>query len=136
MIVSELNLRVHNDKIVGQVYLPDLGISDIVVIFVHGWNSKMFDDFGARKLAAAGYASIGFWLRGHGKSEGDIHTITAHDSLEDLGVVYDYVQKKLMPRKIILIGSSYGAYISVLFAGDKKLTVCHYAFPRIIRMNL
>lgn len=121
MIVSELNLRVHNDKIVGQVYLPDLGISDTVVIFVHGWNSKMYDDFGARKLAAAGYICIGFWLRGHGKSGGDIHAITAQDSLQDLDEVYGYVQKNHMPKKIILVGSSFGAYVSALFAGYKKI---------------
>lgn len=84
-------------------------------VFVHGFRS---DCNGSKSLAlaqhaiACGYSWLRFDLSGHGASDGDFRRFRLSAMLEDLLAVLDHVAE----RKLLLVGSSMGAWLSVLAA--------------------
>lgn len=68
----------------------------------------------ARRLAAAGFATVGFDLRGHGRSEGrrgDLERFEEH--VEDLTVFRRVVEDQGRPGPRFLLGHSLGGLIAV-----------------------
>lgn len=84
-------------------------------IFVHGFRS---DCNGNKSLALAehassrGYSWLRFDLSGHGRSDGDFAHFRLSVMVEDLLAVLDHFAQ----RDVLLIGSSMGAWVSVLAA--------------------
>lgn len=95
-------------------YLRDPG-SARLGIFIHGFRSDCHGTKAmalARHAARRDYAWLRFDLSGHGESDGDFGDFRLSLMLADLEAVLE----RFAEREVILIGSSMGAWLSVLAA--------------------
>ena len=77
----------------------------------------------AEALAKLGYLSFLFDGRGHGKSEGNIRTVTTREFLDDVLQTYDYFTKieGVDKENISIVGSSYGGYLATLLTAKRNV---------------
>jgi pimeloyl-ACP methyl ester carboxylesterase len=94
------------------------------VLFVHGLGSDRQTNIErAEALTAAhGTTCLAIDLRGHGASAGRLSEVTPAQNLADVVAGYDYLAQHadVDPARIGLCGASYGAYLSVLAAGERQ----------------
>ncbi len=105
----------------GRWWLPE-GESRAVVVLVHGLkdHSARYEYVGCW-LAAHGYATYAFDLRGHGESDGERFFVEAFDEyVEDLVVFLDRVWELEKRKLIFLLGHSMGGAIACLFVLNRK----------------
>lgn len=92
------------------------------VVMCHGFGSSMDKPISSRalaqKLVENGLSVFRFDFTGHGESEGKMNEITPLDGLDDLKSVVKILNKK----KIALYGSSFGGYVSILYATQRPPT--------------
>ncbi len=86
------------------------------VVMCHGFHSSKDNSIStkalAQKLVERGLSVLRFDFTGHGKSEGDINEITPLDGLDDLKSLV----RTLSQDQFALYGSSFGGYVSLLYA--------------------
>lgn len=86
------------------------------VVMCHGFHSSKDNSLStkalAQKLVERGISVLRFDFTGHGHSEGDIDKITPLDGLDDLKSAI----RSLGKEKVALYGSSFGGYVSLLYA--------------------
>jgi pimeloyl-ACP methyl ester carboxylesterase len=72
-----------------------------------------------RVLREFGYVTLRFDMRGCGKSEGEFGRVICLEQVEDLGHALDFLasQAAVDPRRIGVIGSSFGGAVAVYAAG-------------------
>lgn len=88
---------------------------DRAVLYVHGFRSNANGNKAAGLAAHAarrGYSFARFDLSGHGRSDGAFSEFRLSRALEELLAVMN----SLAPRRLILVGSSMGGWLSVLAA--------------------
>lgn len=105
----------------GRWWLP-VGEARATVVLVHGLkdHSARYEYVGCR-LAARGYATYAFDLRGHGESDGERFFVETFDEyVEDLVVFVDRVRGREEGRPLFLLGHSMGGAIASLFVLDRK----------------
>ena len=93
---------------------------DTAVIFCHGFtgsSSGLYKPKLAEALADK-YLVCRFDFRGHGDSEGKFYDSSITRELEDLDTVVKYLKKQYSPKKLILIGMSFGSAIVLLYSVD------------------
>jgi esterase/lipase len=95
-----------------------------MVIFCHGWLGNSFKSkrvkITAERLVEKGCGVVLFNMPGHGKSSGDIASITLSHCKKALEFVIDWIvlNKTINRNKIIIIGSSIGGTVSLLTASS------------------
>ena len=95
-----------------------------VVLLIHGWASAKERYFGlAEKLSESGFVCLAFDLSGHGKSGGDINTLTREDFLNDVVAAYDFLGRGrgIDAKNITIVGSSWGAYLGALLTSERAV---------------
>jgi dienelactone hydrolase len=94
------------------------------VLFVHGWGGSQAQDL-ARATAAAGLgcACLTFDLRGDARDKGRSETVTRAQNLADLIAAYDYLasERGVDPRAMVVVGTSYGAYLATLLSTKRRV---------------
>jgi len=98
---------------------PAAGPARGVAVIVHGLgeHSGRYDGL-ARRLAAQGFAVVGYDQRGHGRSPGARGRIARDDSLlADLSRVID-LARKAHPGPLLLIGHSLGGLVAARFVAE------------------
>jgi pimeloyl-ACP methyl ester carboxylesterase len=112
----------------GLVYLAAGGGPHPVVIFLHGYpgNEKNLDL--AQAVRRAGYQAVYFDFRGLWGSGGEFSF--AH-SLEDVQAIVDWVRAPQQvarfhfdPRRIALVGHSFGGWLALLHGAHESPSVC------------
>lgn len=123
--MKHLEFLVDKKKLKGTLVFPKkLKEKNPAILFVHGWTSKKERSYQyANALAKLGYISFLFDMRGHGESEGNIHTATTKDFLDDVIAAYDYFIKieGVDKENISIVGSSFGGYLGVLLTTRKNV---------------
>jgi uncharacterized protein len=118
---NPIELLIDNQKVRGNLYVPDTNAKNVGVLFLHGWTGKP-NESAAQFLAEHEYHALAIQMRGHGDSEGDIKKIRAQDSLNDAIAAYDYLVAQLPANgTIVAVGNSYGSYIAVLLSEARQL---------------
>ncbi len=113
-------LLVDGQKVQGDFFAPRTTVHPQAVLFIHGWMGKP-NTHAADFLASQGYYAQTVYLRGHGKSDGDIKAITTQMSLDDALAAYDNLLSRVPnSTPIAVVGSSYGSYISVLLSAKRS----------------
>ena len=94
------------------------------VLFVHGWGGSQAQDL-ARATAAAGLgcACLTFDLRGDARDMAHSTTVTREQNLADLVAAYDYLasERGVDPRAMVVVGTSYGAYLAALLTMVRRV---------------
>ena len=101
----------------------DVGRSNTTVIFVNGLLSSMYGTKCNALLSYCKKNGLGFLCfdyRGHGKSSGHFIDCTMHDWVADASDMLDHVislgKEQHQESNVILVGSSLGAWISLVLA--------------------
>jgi uncharacterized protein len=86
-------------------------------LLVHGWSSAqhLHDRAVGERLAGFGIAGLSLDLPGHGRSSGEREAVVLGDFLHAVTAAYDHLaaQPAVDPRRITVVGSSFGAYLSM-----------------------
>lgn len=132
LVEHEIAFASGNLALAGTLTTPEGGMAPFTAaVFVHG--SGPVDRDGnavgltmdayrqlAHALARAGVASLRFDKRGVGASDGVFNSASRSDLLDDLHAAVEALrsQPNVNPDRIILIGHSEGAYLSLLLAAE------------------
>lgn len=119
-------------KLTGFITIPDghkPGERRPAVIVLHGFGSNKGSgnvQIPCEMLSKMGYVTLGFDMRGCGDSEGEKGRIICLDQVEDTKSALTYMQSRseVDPDRIGLLGSSFGAAVSVYTAGVDKRVAC------------
>ncbi|OGD84518.1 hypothetical protein A3B51_02300 [Candidatus Curtissbacteria bacterium RIFCSPLOWO2_01_FULL_41_18] len=91
------------------------------VVMCHGFGSSKDSESTsdlAQKLITSGFNVYRFDFTGCGQSEGNLDQCTPNAGLDDLSSAV----RNLGKEKFALYGSSYGGFISLMYASGKKIT--------------
>lgn len=119
-------------KLTGFITIPEghkPGERRPAVIVLHGFGSNKASGnvkIPCEMLSKMGYVTLGFDMRGCGDSEGEKGRIICLDQVEDTKSALTYMQSRpeVDPDRIGLLGSSFGAAVSVYTAGVDKRVAC------------
>lgn len=100
--------------------------SGAAILFVHGAGS---DQSGYRPRAQAASERLGascltFDLGGHGESEGDPETLSAHDHLHDCLAAFDTLthgSEEIDLDRVGICGASYGGFLASLLTAHRQV---------------
>lgn len=113
------------DSLDGTLVLPEnIEPNGKAILFLHGWRSSEEGYISrARALAELGYTCLAFSLRGHGKSDGDIHKLTRQDFLNDAIAAYDFLKNYhgVAENQIGVVGASFGGYLATLLTKKRPV---------------
>lgn len=104
-------------------YIHGIENKQTAIILCHGfsWNSSWhFTPELAEELSDK-YLVCRFDFRGQGNSEWNFYNTSITNELEDLDHIVKYIKKNYLPKKIILIGHSFGAAIALLYTSLNKI---------------
>ena len=112
-------------KLSGTVRVPDgvkAGEKRAAFLVLHGFGSNK--DSGnvnapTKVLGELGYVTLGFDMRGCGKSEGEFGRVICLEQVEDTRSALTFLQKHpaVHPDRIAVVGSSFGGAVSVYAGG-------------------
>jgi uncharacterized protein len=105
-------------------------------LFLHGWGSDRFKHIvPAEMLSQVGFVSLAVDLRGHGNTEELKKAVTVRDNLRDARAAYDFLASRagVDPTRIALAGFSYGGFLSILMAAEKKVRWVALRSPALYR---
>ena len=112
-----------------QYWLPDSGDIKAYIIALHGWGTHSDRmEVPAENLTENGYAIYSFDIRGHWRNAGNNpgHIDSMDHIQKDIVLFMDLIRKSAKNKKIFLMGQSFGALISLIFA------INHPAIPGVI----
>ena len=112
-----------------QYWLPDSGDIKAFIIALHGWGTHSDRmEVPAENLTVNGYAIYSFDIRGHWRNAGNNpgHIDSMDHIQKDIVLFIDLIRKSAKDKKIFLMGQSFGALISLIFA------INHPAIPGVI----
>ena len=119
---EEIWIKTNNNlKLKSYIYNPKKEL--ITIIMCHGFSgnsSGIFNPKFAEELSKK-YLVCRFDFRGQGKSEGRFYNSSITIELEDLKNIISYIKKYYQPKKMILLGHSFGSLISILYISKNSL---------------
>lgn len=101
-------------RLVGEFY-PAPAPAPIAFVVSHGWGSRAPTDIPAA-LADAGFPTLAYDLRAHGRSNGALALATREEWVADLVTAHEWLRGRLLGTPIGLVGASFGAYLSLVAA--------------------
>jgi hypothetical protein len=110
--------------------LPEADGPRPAVMLLHGFGADKSDGMvtlAAAKLAAMGYVTLRFDMRGCGESEGPRARVLCEEQVRDVqnAVTYLRSQPFVMPDRIGVLGHSFGAAVAVYATGvDRRIAAC------------
>lgn len=123
--MQKVSFTVDNQKLNGTLFYPENPKEqNPAILFIHGFTGSQDTSFQyANALTRWGFICMTFDLRGHGASEGDINSLTREDFLKDVVSAYNFLihQMGVDPEEISVVGSSFGAYLSLLLSSMKEI---------------
>ena len=132
-----VDITVDGQHIGGSLIVPEVGgASAAAALFVHGWGGSQAESLAAaRAVAAVGFTCLIFDLRGHAGTLGLRDTVTREENLRDVVTAYDVLAKRVgVDRsRILLAGSSYGAYLGAIATGLRPLRWLSMQGPAIYK---
>jgi pimeloyl-ACP methyl ester carboxylesterase len=113
-------------RLVGDILVPDVA-PEVGVLLVHGrgvtrHESGFFDRI-AEALAAAGFASLRFDLRGHGESEGTQEDVTLAGLLNDIRAGFEVLRAETGVALTSLVGQSFAGGICAYYSAERPAEV-------------
>jgi dienelactone hydrolase len=102
----------------GMLGAPQAGPPPLGVVLIHGWSGtrigphRMLVDM-ARRLVAAGMATLRFDLRGRGDSEGDAAKSDLDGMIEDTLYAAAYLERETGAERVALLGICSGANVAL-----------------------
>jgi len=116
---THIQIPVGDEVLAGELFTPNVVTASIVVC--HGWTSNNTKYLPlAHQLLKLGVLTFAINLRGMGDSMYSIEKYSRKDHLNDLLAAIDYVAK-LNNKPIIVLGKSYGGYLSSLATDLRKI---------------
>jgi pimeloyl-ACP methyl ester carboxylesterase len=117
IISLEINLISDNLKLTGYLSYPSSGTNFPGVLFIHGggkYTDNLYSDWQSY-LGKRGFASLFFYCRGVGVSEGDFTDSSLVNRLSDAIAAYNYFINSgiVDPNRICVYGSSMGGHVAV-----------------------
>jgi len=118
-------------RLSGVLHLPESrGAKHAAFLVLHGFGSNK-DGTGSKAVAAMlsglGYAALRFDFRGCGESEGDRGRVICQEQVRDTRNALSHLAGRadVDPRRIGIIGQSFGAAVAVYAAGaDRRVAAC------------
>jgi uncharacterized protein len=118
MRTDTVGIRVDGRRIEGTLLMQeDALLAQPGVLFVHGWGGNRDQYLAtAREIAALGFVSLTFDLRGHGETDAMHETVTREDNLRDVIAAYHALadHRAVDRSRIAVAGASYGAYLAAI----------------------
>jgi pimeloyl-ACP methyl ester carboxylesterase len=132
-----VDLPVEGQRIRGTLIVPEVGAASApAALFVHGWGGSQAESLGAaRAVAALGFICLIFDLRGHAGTLALRDTVTREENLRDVVTAYDVLANRVgVDRsRILMAGSSYGAYLGAIATGLRPLRWLSMQAPAIYK---
>ena len=119
---EDIEISVDHERITGTFVRPRTFTPG--VLFVHGWGGTRQQYLArAREIAALGCVCLSFDLRGHAATADQHETVTREDNMRDVLAAYDALvaQPAVDPSAILVVGSSYGAYLAALLTSMRPV---------------
>lgn len=135
--MKDVIFTVDGSRLKGTLFFPpQKKLMNPGVLFIHGWASaqgRYFDR--ARSVAEKGAVCLTFDLRGHGKSEGNIKTLSRYDHVKDASVAFDFLasQPEVDRNRMGICGVSYGGYLASILSAQKKLNWLALRVPALYK---
>ncbi|WP_169577185.1 alpha/beta fold hydrolase [Sporichthya polymorpha] len=104
------------------------GTKNLAFVVTHGWGSSRPVDIPAA-LAGAGFPALAHDLRGHGESGGVLGEASRADWVADVVAVIDELRGRVPGARIGLVGASFGAYLSLVAAGEREVAALSLRVP-------
>ena len=124
-------------KIEGTMFLPKSSRQRHAgALFLHGWRSdRQKHIVPAQLLAEIGFVSLTVDLRGHGKTGELEPAVSVRDNLRDVLAAYDLlISRDDVDRNCIaLAGFSYGGFLAILLAAERKVRWLALRSPALYR---
>lgn len=118
---SHVSIPVQSESVTGDLFTPNVKVS-ANMLFCHGWTSKNTKYLMlAEKLSQLGIQSLAINLRGHGDSTYNLEAYSRQNHLEDIVAAIDYSNNRSPGVPFILLGKSYGGYLSAITTSLRKI---------------
>lgn len=118
---SHISIPVQTEFITGELFTPDVPLV-ACMLFCHGWTSKNTKYLKlARLLSTFGIQAFVINLRGHGDSIYPLENYSRQDHLDDILAAIDYSNNRSPGVPFILLGKSYGGYLSAIASSMRKV---------------
>lgn len=116
-----VEIPVNGEVITGELFKPEC-ITVACMVFCHGWTSKNKKYLKlAEQLANRGILCLAINLRGHGDSRYSIEDYSRKEHLMDVLFAIDYVKERSNNAPCILLGKSYGGYLSSIASSLRQI---------------
>jgi pimeloyl-ACP methyl ester carboxylesterase len=121
MDVKDYTLQHHDNRIPWRLFTPNAE-KDYCVLWVQGWSSSMDSHReGVERMVKASnttFATLDY--AGHGLSDVELDDSTRQQQHEELVAVFDELKQRGF-EKIIVIGGSFGGYMTALLTGVRPV---------------
>lgn len=118
---SHVEIPIGGEVLTGELFKPE-GRTNACMVFCHGWTSKNTKYLKlAEQLANNSVLCLAINLRGHGDSLYSIENYSRKEHLEDILIAIDYVKKMSGNAPSILLGKSYGGYLSSIASSLRQI---------------
>lgn len=131
---EEVSIAVDGHEIAGTFLSPSSKVPG--VLFIHGWGgSQDVDLMRAKGIAGLGCVCLTFDLRGHAKTQAQKRSVTREQNLQDILAAYDLLARQpgVDPEAIVVVGSSYGAYLSTVLTTLRPVRWLSLQVPALYR---
>jgi uncharacterized protein len=123
--MQEVRIPSASGDLAGTLFSANASGRHPAVLVIHGWTSAQDRHFDMAEMVCerAGATTLTFDLRGHGKTIGDINTLSRKNFLVDVVAAYDFLlsQEGVDPNNVGVIGSSFGGYLAALLTSKRKI---------------
>ena len=94
------------------------------VLFLHGWRSDAESGYGdlPDRLAEQGFPTLALDLPGHGKSQGDLDTLTYQELIEAAADSAAELLRRSGRDRLALVGSSVGGFLAARLTASLPVT--------------
>jgi esterase/lipase len=131
---SHITIPIENEVVTAELFTPETEVT-ASMLFCHGWTSSntKYLPF-AEELSKQGVLSLAINLRGHGDSAYSLENYSRHDHLNDVLSAIDYL-KKYSNGPIIILGKSYGGYLSAIASSMRAINYLIISQPALYPDN-
>ncbi len=115
--LSHPAIAVDSDQLCSTVLSPSMSFPGI--LFVHGWGGSQAQDMErAREISALGCVCLTIDLRGHGRDQNHMSSVSRAQNLDDIIAAYDWLvaRSDVESNAIAVVGISYGGYLASLLS--------------------